>query len=330
MIMATTENTQTTQLHGLHHVTAVSGNMGSNLNFYTRILGLRLVKKTVNQDDTSAYHMYYADKLGTPGTDITFFDWPQAIKERRGSDSVVTTMFRVNGRAAFDYWLARFAEHDVAHGEIETMFGRELVRFEDREGQRLALVDDGGAAYEGELWDGAGVPADVAVRGFYGVTLSIPHLSQLTPILTEVLGFAEVTRTVNASNETVVMYGLDGGGPGKEVHVIEQPNLAPARQGRGGIHHVAFRVPDDAMQRAWRQRLTSYGLRVSDFIDRFYFHSIYFRISNGILFEIATDGPGFTGDEPLETLGETLALPPFLETHRAQIEAGLTPIPVLP
>ena len=317
------------QLHGIHHVTAVTGNVGTNLDFYTHVLGLRLVKKTVNQDDVSAYHLFYADKVGTPGTDITFFDWPQTGADRRGTDSIVTTMFRVNGHATLEYWRSRFDEHNVKHGDIETVAGRELLRFEDRENQRLALVDDGGLPFEAEPWDGAGVPLDFAIRGFYGITLSTPRLASLAPILTEVLAFNEVERATTADNETLVIYGMDGGGPGKEVHVVEQPGKAAAWLGAGGVHHVAFRVKDDAEQHEWRQRLAKVGLGVSPFIDRFYFHSIYFRISNGILFEIATDGPGFTADEALDTLGEGLALPPFLEPHRAEIEGGLKPIPVL-
>ncbi|HLY29042.1 MAG TPA: ring-cleaving dioxygenase [Aggregatilineales bacterium] len=316
------------QLHGVHHVTAVTADIGPNLAFYTRVLGLRLVKKSVNQDDVSAYHLFYADKVGNPGTDMTFFDWPQSRPQRRGSDSISTTMFRVNGLPALEYWKARLDEHKVKRGEIETFGDRTLLRFEDAEGQRLALVDDGGSPYEAVPWDGADVPEEHAIHGFYGVALSTPKLDSLAPILTGILGFSEVKRAENADHETVVVYGMDGGGPGKEIHVIEQPNAPIARPGAGSVHHVAFRVSDDGEQHDWRQRLTEAGLGVSPFIDRFYFHSIYFRISNGILFEIATDGPGFTADESLDKLGEGLALPPFLEGHRAEIEAGLRPIPV--
>lgn len=316
------------QLHGVHHVTAVTGKVGNNVDFYTRVLGLRLVKKSVNQDDVSAYHLFYADKVGTPGTDMTFFDWPQTGPDRRGTDSIATTLFRVNGRAALDYWVSRLDEHSVKHGAIETLAGRDLLRLEDAEGQRLALVDDGGQPFEAQPWDAADVPVEYTIHGFYAVMLSTPRLSLLTPILVGILGFAEMERTTNADGETVVIYGMDGGGPGKEVHVVEQSSKRAAWLGAGGVHHVAFRVKDDAEQQAWRQRLTQAGLGVSQFIDRFYFHSIYFRISNGILFEIATDGPGFATDESVETLGEKLALPPFLEPQREQIEAGLKPITV--
>lgn len=316
------------QFHGVHHVTAVTGHVSDNAVFYTRTLGLRLVKKTVNQDDVSAYHMFYADKLGSPGTDMTFFDWPQTGSDRRGTDSVVTTMFRVNGRAALEYWAARFAALGVTHQPISRFDGRDILRFEDAEGQRLMLVDDQGAPFHGEVWDGDGVdiPGEQAIRGFYGVVLSTPRLSSLVPILSEVLGFDEKTRLTNDAGETVVIYTMDGGGPGNEVHVIEQPGERLAMLGAGGVHHVAFRVTDGDEQARWRQRLMNAGLGVSPLIDRFYFQSIYFRISNGILFEVATDGPGFASDEPLESLGESLALPPFLEPYRDQIEAGLKPI----
>src|SRR5688572_29430636 len=180
------------QLHGLHHVTAVTGNASGNVQFYTQVLGLRLVKKTVNQDDTSAYHLFYADKLGTPGTDMTFFDWPHTPPNKPGSDSIANTMFRVSGADALDYWLRRLDEHNVVRGEIETFAGRAMLRFEDPEGQHLSLVDDQGAAFEGEVWDGAGVPIEYGIRGFYGVMLSVQTLPQIEPILSLALNFVMV------------------------------------------------------------------------------------------------------------------------------------------
>lgn len=316
------------QLHGLHHVTAVTAQIANNVTFYTQTLGLRLVKKSVNQDDVSAYHLFYADKLGSPGTDMTFFDWPTIGPDRRGTDSIVNTMFRVNGRAALEYWVTRFDQLGVRHEGITQFNGRDILRFDDPEGQRLTLVDDQGAPFEGEIWLGAGIPEEHAIRGFYGAALSTPSLDYLAPILTQLLGWEETTRLTNAAGETVAIYSMDGGGPGGEIHVVEQPQSPGARLGAGGVHHIAFRVANDNEQRYWRQRLVSARLPVSQFIDRYYFRSIYFRISDGILFEIATDEPGFTADESLETLGERLALPPFLEPRRAEIEAGLKPINV--
>ena len=316
------------QLHGLHHVTAVTGQIRENLNFYTKVLGLRLVKKSVNQDDTSAYHLFYADKVGSPGTDMTFFDWPQTGPDHRGTDSIVNTQFRVNGQAALEYWLKRLDEHGVKHQPIETFAGRSILRFEDPEGQRLTLVDDGGAETNAQLWDGAGVPSEFAIRGFYGVQLSMPNLGQVDRILTEILGFTEISRQPSLDNpkEEVLIFAMDGGGPGKEVQLIVQPGTQRAFLGSGGVHHVAFRVKDAAEQDAWMDTLNRWGLRNSGEVDRYYFKSLYFRISGGILFELATDGPGFATDENVETLGERLALPPFLEPQRAQIEANLKPL----
>jgi glyoxalase family protein len=316
------------QLHGIHHVTAVTGQVAQNVTFYTQTLGLRLVKKSVNQDDVSAYHLFYADRLGSPGTDMTFFDWPQTGPDRRGTDSIANTLFRVNGRAALNYWVKRFDELGVKHEGIMQFAGREMLPFEDPEGQRLTLVDDGGAPFEGEVWLGAGVPEEHAIRGFYGIMLSTPNLDYIHDVLTQVMGWEETGRHTNTEGEKVVIYSMDGGGPNKEVWVTHQPGMRPAMLGAGGVHHVAFRVRDEEEQAYWRERLTNAGAGVSPFIDRYYFKSIYFRISNGILFEIATDGPGFATDEPLESLGERLALPPFLEPRRAQIEAGLKPIAV--
>ncbi|MEO8398158.1 MAG: ring-cleaving dioxygenase [Chloroflexota bacterium] len=316
------------QVHGVHHVTAVTGNVKANKDFFTQLLGLRLVKKSVNQDDTSAYHMFYADKLGTPGTDMTFFDWPQTAPDQRGTDSIVNTMFRVNGHAALDYWVTRFDAKQVKHNAVESFNGRDIVRFEDPEGQRLTLVDDQGADFEGEVWDGVDVPPEFAIRGFYGVMLSVPHLAQMEPIFMTLLGFEKTAQQPSLDNakEIVTVYAIDGGGPGKEVQVLEQPTSAHAFLGKGGVHHVAFRLKDDAEQKAWIERLASYQVRNSGVVDRFYFRSLYFRISQGILFELATDKPGFAVDESPETLGERLALPPFLEPKRKQIEAGLKPV----
>lgn len=313
-------------LHGLHHVTSISAKIGENAHFYTNVLGLRLVKKSVNQDDVSAYHLFYADKVGSPGTDMTFFDWPRIPQERRGTDSITLTAFRVNGQGALKYWDERLQAHGITTQGIESFAGRSMLRFEDAEGQRLALVDDEGADFHGEIWDEPDIPAEYALRGFYAAMISVPNLENVEPILTRVLNFSEFKRADYPDGHEVIIYNMDGGGAGKELWVMEEPNAPIARSGAGGTHHIAFRVDDREEQTDWRQRIAGVGLPISGFIDRFYFHSIYFRISNGILFEIATDGPGFATDEDLETLGERLALPPFLEPQREQIEAGLKPI----
>lgn len=313
-------------LNGIHHVTSVSAQIGLNADFYTRVLGLRLVKRSVNQDDISAYHLFYADKIGSPGTDMTFFDWPHVGQEHRGTDSIVLTAFRVNGREALAYWSQRLADEGIGHSGIETFANHAVLRFEDPEGQRLMLVDDEGADYEGTIWDGSDVPAKFALRGFYASMLSVPALERIEPILTQVLQFREAQQTPYPDGTTVHIFEMAGGGPGRELWVAVEPDKPIARPGAGGTHHVAFRVVDNKEQSNWHEHIMSAGLNVSPVIDRYYFQSIYFRISRGILFEIATDGPGFTADEDLETLGEKLALPPFLEAKREMIEANLKPI----
>lgn len=313
-------------LGGLHHVTSVSAKIQQNLEFYTGVLGLRLVKRSVNQDDTSAYHLFYADKVGSPGTDMTFFDWPSIPREQRGTDSIVLTAFRVNGQDALNYWADRLAEHGIKHNGLQSFDGRGVLAFEDAEGQRLMLVDDLGADYDGELWDGTDVPLDYALRGFYASMISVPDFKLPHLILTEVLNFTQRTTTPLPDGRDVHIFNIGDGGAGDELWVVVEPDAPVARLGAGGTHHIAFRVADQDEQAFWLNRIQSTGLPISNFIDRYYFQSIYFRISNGILFEIATDGPGFATDEDLDSLGERLALPPFLEPQREMIEAKLKPI----
>jgi len=317
------------KLNGLHHVTAVTAKAQENFRFYTRTLGMRLVKKTVNQDDVSAYHLFYADKLGSPGTDLTFFDWAIG-PNRNGPGSIASTALRVPGRTALEWWAEYLTGQGIDHSGLVDFHGHELIEFADPEGQRLALVNDDGAPDGGIPWESSPTPAEYAIRGLYASTLIVGQLEPTERVLTEVMGYERAAEYKTGTNERTVVYELSGGGAGKEIWVVEQPERPRGQLGAGGVHHIAFRVADGQAQRYWRERLTAYGLGVSDFIDRFYFQSIYFRIPGGILFEIATDGPGFTADEDLETLGEQLALPPFLEPHRASIEAGLKPIETVP
>ncbi len=316
------------QLNGIHHVTAVSAKIARNVDFYTNVLGMRLVKKSVNQDDVSAYHLFYADKVGTPGTDMTFFDWPNIGTEKRGTDSIIGTAFRVTGRAALEFWATRFSESGVIHEAIVGFAGRLILPFEDPEGQRLFLVDDEGATFEGEIWQRSDIPNEYAIHGFYSVILSTPSFDHLAPILIGIMNFQEKTRVTWLDGQTpVIIYQTeDGSGPGAEIWLFEEPTKLPSRLGAGGVHHVAFRVGDGEEQQKWRSHLVRSGLYVTNIIDRFWFRSIYFRVSNGILFEIATDGPGFGIDEEIESLGEKLVLPPFLEARRDEIEAELIPI----
>lgn len=310
------------QLTGIHHLTAITANAKGNHAFYTQMLGMRLVKKTVNQDDVSAYHLFYADALASPGSDITFFDWP-APREARGSHSICRTALRVSGRDTLDWWAERFAKAGVTHGAISERNGRATLDFEDPEGQRLSLVDDGGAG-EAHAWTQSPVPADRQIRGLGPITISAPDAKPTETVLLLVLGMTLSGEFSNDGVQTFV-YSMGPGGPAAELHVAIEPNLPPARQGAGGVHHVAFRVPDDAYE-AWTERLKHFRLPNSGPVDRFYFRSLYFREPNGVLFEIATDGPGFGADEPMEKLGERLALPPFLESRRGEIEAGLKPL----
>jgi glyoxalase family protein len=313
------------QLTGIHHLTAISARPRDNLAFYTRLLGMRLVKKTVNQDDVSAYHLFYADGKANPGTDLTFFDFP-AAPERRGANSISRTSLRVAGEKSLAYWRDRLKQAGGHAGDVAEVDGRLTLPFEDGEGQRLALVDDGGAG-PASPWAKSAVPAEHQIRGLGPIVLNVHDLKATEQVLTGAMNMRRVRDYKTPDAEAQVhVFAMGEGGPAAELHVIEQKDLQIARQGAGGVHHVAFRTPNDQQYHAWTRRLNELGIRNSGEIDRFYFRSLYFREPNGILFEIATDGPGFATDEPIETLGEKLALPPFLEPRRAQIEAGLKPI----
>jgi glyoxalase family protein len=313
------------QLTGIHHLTAISARPRDNLSFYTGLLGMRLVKKTVNQDQVSAYHLFYADGKANPGTDLTFFDFPSA-PERRGTNSISRTGLRVAGEKSLGYWRDRLKQGGGHTGDVTEVDGRLTLPFEDGEGQRLVLVDDGGAG-PSSPWEKSTVPAEHQIRGLGPIVLNVPDLVRTERVLTGVMNMRK-KRDYAAPDAPaqIHVFAMGEGGPAAELHVVEQKDLRPAQQGAGGVHHVAFRTPDDTQYQAWALRLNELGIRNSGEVDRFYFRSLYFREPNGILFEIATDGPGFATDEPMETLGEKLALPPFLEPRRAEIEAGLKPI----
>lgn len=313
------------ELTGLHHVTAVSGDAPGNVAFYTGVLGLRLVKKTVNQDDVSAYHLFYADAAGSPGSDVTFFDWPRIGAHVPGAGDIAEIALRVPGPAALAWWSQHLAARGVAHSPLEDHGGRQSITFTDPEGQRLRLVDDGGAPWHGVPWAAAGIPAAHALQGMDSVTLTVRRLAPTAAVLEQVLNMRR-DREVERNGRRATVFATGPGGPGAELHVVELPDAAPTQVGAGGVHHVAFRTPDGDEQAAWMRRIRGAGLMTSDLIDRFYFQSLYFREPNGILFEIATDGPGFAADEDPARLGERLALPPFLEPYRQRIEAGLQPL----
>jgi glyoxalase family protein len=311
------------QLTGIHHLTAVTADAPGNHAFYTATLGLRLVKKTVNQDDTSAYHLFYADGRGSPGTDLTFFDWP-ATPERRGTRSIVRTGLRVASADALAYWADRLTAAKVRHDGIVERDGRATIDLEDPEGQRLSLVVDGGRG-DAHPWADSPVPAEHQIRGLGPITISVPDLAPTDRVLTTVMNLRPA-RTYALGEATVHVYEMGEGGPAAELHVAVEQSLRTAAAGAGGVHHVAFRVPTFEQYDAWADRLGQLRVPNSGPVDRFYFRSLYFREPNGILFELATDGPGFDADEPMESLGQRLALPPFLEPRRASIEAGLKPL----
>ena len=312
------------QLTGFHHFTAITADAAANRAFYTGVLGLRLVKKTVNQDDVSAYHLFYADGIGSPGSDITFFEWPVG-PEKRGTNSITRVGLRVATEDDLRWWIARFDAHGVRHSGLARQDGRAFVDFESPEGQRLRLVEDGGTG-PSHPWSESPVPSDHQIRGLGTVFASVPRLEPTDDILRRVLGLRAVRR-YDADTGPVQVYETGAGGtPDTELHVSVEPDLPQAHQGAGAVHHLAFRTPDDAGYAAWAERLRSLRVPSSGPVDRYYFRSLYLREPNGLLIEIATDGPGFATDEPLDKLGEGLSLPPFLEARRDEITAGLKPL----
>ena len=313
------------QLSGIHHVTAVSAKIRENHLFFTQSLGMRLVKRSVNQDDVSAYHLFYADARGTPGTDLTFFDWP-VPQERRGASSIARTSLRVSGAGTLEWWANHLKSKGVSPTPITERDGRLTLDFEDPEGQRLSFVDDKGVG-ESHPWDRSTVPAEHQIRGLGPIVLSVPDLRATDAILTTAMNMRAEREYPHPdkARHTVHVYAMGDGGPAAELHVAVQPDLPASRQGAGGVHHVAFRTPD-ADHEMWAERLRTLGIPNSGEVDRFWFRSLYFREPNGILFEIASDGPGFGIDESEATLGEKVVLPPFLEPRRAEIVSKLKPI----
>ncbi|MFC4452682.1 ring-cleaving dioxygenase [Deinococcus sonorensis] len=312
--------------HGLHHVTAVTANAQANLDFYTRVLGLRMVKQTVNQDDVSAYHLFFADGVGSPGSDLTFFEW-RLPRQQRGNNEISRTSLRVASQESLEWWAAWLKQHGVQAEPITEILDRPTLRFEDPEGQRLALVVDGGLGDPAHPWDLSPVPAEHQIRGLGPSELTIPSLFPTSQVLSKVYGLTAAGSYPDPESpaHTVHVFQMGEGGAHAELHLRVRPDLKPAQSGAGAVHHLALRVRDEDY-RAWHLKLSGLGLRTSGEVDRHWFRSIYFREPQGILIELATDGPGFATDEPLETLGEKVVMAPFLEPHRAQIEAGLTPL----
>ena len=301
------------EILGIHHVTAIAGDPQRNLDFYAEVLGMRLVKLTVNFDDPGTYHFYYGDEVGGPGTILTFFPWAGARRGRPGNGQVAVTSFSIP-EGAVGYWEERLQRHGVSLGEPSRRFDEEALVLLDPDGMQLELVAHPDAQRDAP-WEGGPVPTEYAIRGLHGVSMWEDSVERTAELLTETLGFRRL-------GETGQRYRFQAGsdGPGRLVDVIHLPNGERGQGGAGTVHHVAWRTPNDEEQTAWQREVSNLGLRVSPVMDRQYFRSIYFREPGGVLFEIATDPPGFTYDEAPEHLGQTLRLPPWLEPQRAEIQ----------
>lgn len=318
------------ELLGIHHVSIMTGKAEKNYDFYTKVMGMRLVKKGVNQDDTTSYHLFYGDAVASPGTELTFFDLPGIGPSYQGVSSISATSLRVATTEALQYWSDRFDQLNVTHEEIKQRAGRDTLAFQDFEGTRLILVADNGeqGVAAGTAWDQSEVPVEYGILGLGPTTLTLAQPASTIMILTEVMGFRHTGSYPSLAGDfaDIEVYSTGQGGSGAEVHIETRPDLPHARLGRGGVHHVAFRVPDESEYDLWSDKLSKLGIPNSGKVDRHYFRALYFREPNGILFELSTDTPGFDIDESMDSLGETLSLPPFLEGKRAQIEANLRPL----
>ena len=306
----------TTELLGIHHVTAMTDNAMRNYEFFTDILGMRLVKKTVNQDDIQTYHTFFADDVGSPGTDMTFFDFPNNPKGIRGTNSISRTGLRVPNDAALEYYLERFNEFGVKNEGIKELFGKKVLPFEEADGQRYQLFSDENneGVAPGTPWKNGPVPEDKAIYGLGPIEITVSYYDDFKQVLTSIYDMKPVIE-----EDDVTVFDVGAGGNGGQV-ILRKDETTQGQQGYGEVHHVSFRVEDHAAIKAWEEKYNELGVGHSGNVDRFYFEALYARVGH-ILIELSTDGPGFMGDEPYETLGESLALPPMLEPKREQIEA---------
>ena len=303
---------------GLHHVTAIASDPQRNLDFYTEVLGLRFVKRTINFDDPGTYHFYFGDDAGSPGTILTFFPWPRASRGSLGVGETSATAFSVP-RPSLEFWERRLLAAGIPVERTGERFEEEVLSFADPDGMRLEIVghQDAGVAKAPRT---SGVSPEHAIRGFFGVTLCEGGYEKTVGVLAT-MGFHKI-----GEHGTRFRFAAKGSALGNHIDVLVQPQLSYGRMGAGSVHHIAFRAEDDASQREWREVLVASSLDVTPVLDRTYFHSIYFREPGGVLFELATDPPGFTFDEPIELLGEALKLPPWLEPQRSRVERMLPPI----
>ena len=311
------------ELKGMHHVTAITSSAEKNYEFFTYVLGMRLVKKTVNQDDIQTYHLFFADDKGSAGTDMTFFDFPGIPKGVHGTNEISKTSFRVPSDAALEYWVKRFDRLAVKHTGIKEQFGKKTLSFVDFDDQQYQLISDefNKGIESGTPWQKGPIPLEYAITGLGPVFVRIANFDYFKEMLEKVLLFRET-----AADGSFHLFEVGEGGNGASVIVEYNTVLPQARQGYGTVHHAAFRVEDRSVLDEWTERLSSFGFQTSGYVNRHFFESLYARVAPQILFEFATDGPGFMGDEPYETLGEKLSLPPFLEPQRAEIEKLVRPI----
>lgn len=311
-----------TQIRGIHHVTAMTSSAEKIYRFFTDTLGLRLVKKTVNQDDIEAYHLFFADDLGSAGSDMTFFDFPGISQGVKGTNTISRTSFRVKSDASLMYWINRFNEHQIDHSEIQEYFGKKYLTFEDFDNQLYQLISDENnhGVPSGRPWKKTDVPAEHALTGLGPAFVTVANFEHMQRVLVEVLGF----QLVDAEGR-FHLFEVGEGGNGASIIVEHREDLPEAQEGFGNVHHLALRVADEEALRFWIDKINRLQFPNSGFVERFYFKSDYFRAAPHILFELATDGPGFFEDETYETAGEKLALPSFLEGKRNKIEEFVRP-----
>ena len=311
------------ELKGIHHVTAITSSAEKNYEFFTYVLGMRLVKKTVNQDDIQTYHLFFADDKGSAGTDMTFFDFPNIPKGTHGTNEIYKTAFRVPTDEALAYWIKRFDKYDVKHKGIQDVFGKKTISFVDFDDQQYMLVSDENnkGVASGIPWQNGPVPLEFAITGLGPIHIRIAEFDYFKEVLEKAMLMRQV-----AKEGSFYLFEVGEGGNGAQVIVEHNKLLPQGQQGFGTVHHAAFRVADTNVLQEWIDRMQKLGFSTSGYVDRFFFESLYARVAQGILFEWATDGPGFMGDESYETVGEKLSLPPFLEPKRDQIEKLVRPI----
>lgn len=301
---------------GIHHITAIADSAKSNLDFYTKVLGLRLLKKTVNFDDPGTYHLYYGDEAGSPGTILTFFPYQGARRGKAGIGMATHIGYAVP-EGSFDFWMKRFEEYKVSYGRPAEKFGEQYLPFQDPDGLLLELVIPKNADNR-KPWKTDEVKAEVATKGFHSVTLTLREAEKTAAILTDIFGYTLQDQTGNSYR-----YSTDAVEGASIIDIVENPNVGRGEGGAGTNHHIAFRVKDEEVLMRFREKVVNKGFNITEKIDRNYFYSLYFREPGGVLFEIATDNPGFAIDEPVAELGKKLLLPPQYEPHRSKIEAAL-------